>query len=282
MNRRPFESRRSRRRPAPRVAGWVEMLEPRILLAAPVIEPIADVSLPAGKTLFVPVQGSDADGDTLTYTVESSTPGVQVSVRTGHPFLRISVAGFGDMDFQLFDDLAPKTVETIRGLVKSNFYDNLTFHRIVPNFVIQGGDPLGNGTGGPGFQFDDEFHPDAIFSGDAQLAMANSGKDTNGSQFFVTIGPERHLDFNHTIFGQLVRGRDVLTAINAVATDAAGRSPRGHHRCRDRGQHDRHRAADSPPAGSGSATITVTARDPEGNTTSESFTAQFAPDLRGR
>ena len=77
--------------------------------------------------------------------------------------------------------------------------------------------------GGQEFQFDDEFHRDAIFTGDAQLAMANSGRDTNGSQFFVTIGSERHLDFNHTIFGQLVRGREVLTRINAVATDLNGR-----------------------------------------------------------
>ena len=113
-----------------------------------------------------------------------------------------------------------------RGLVEANFYDNLTFHRVVPDFVIQGGDPPGDGTGGPGFQFDDEFHPDAIFTGDAQLAMANSGKDTNGSQFFVTIGPQRHLDFNHTIFGQLVRGRDVLDGDQrrSPPTPPAGRS----------------------------------------------------------
>ncbi len=280
MNRLPLQSRRSRRRPAPRVAGWVEMLESRVLLAAPVVEPIADVSLPAGKSLFVPVQGSDADGDILSYTVSSTSTDVQLSVRTGHPYLRISVAGFGNMDFQLFDDLAPNTVAKIRGLVDANFYDNLTFHRVVPGFVIQGGDPLGNGTGGPGFQFDDEFHPDAIFTGDGQLAMANSGKDTNGSQFFVTIGPERHLDFNHTIFGQLVRGRDVLTAINQVPTGPAGRplTPVVITDAAIVANTTDTVLQVRAPAGSGRATIIVTARDPAGNTTSEPFSAQFAPD----
>jgi peptidyl-prolyl cis-trans isomerase A (cyclophilin A) len=127
------------------------------------------------------------------------------------------------MTFELFQDLTPQTVNTIEGLIKSGFYDGLTFHRVVPGFVIQGGDPAGNGTGGPGFAFDDEFNARAIFSGNGQLAMANAGKDTNGSQFFVSIGPQRALDFNHTIFGQLVRGFDVLSAIEHVPTDANNR-----------------------------------------------------------
>src|SRR5207237_3636763 len=101
----------------------------------------------------------------------------------------------------------------------------LTFHRIKPGFVIQGGDPSGNGTGGPGFSFDDEFNSTAIYSGNGQLAMANAGKDTNGSQFFVTIGAQRALDFNHTIFGQLVRGFDVLNAIDAVPTNPTTDKP---------------------------------------------------------
>src|SRR4051812_49567496 len=114
----------------------------------------------------MPITASDADGDPLTYTVTSGGGPVTATVRSGHPFLKMSVAGYGDMVFQLFDDLAPDTVAKIGGLVNQGFYTNLKFHRVVPNFVIQGGDPAGDGTGGPGFQFDDEFNPQAIFSGD--------------------------------------------------------------------------------------------------------------------
>jgi cyclophilin family peptidyl-prolyl cis-trans isomerase len=201
----------------------VEGLEDRCLLTGPAVDPITftPLNVPAGKTLFVPVTATDTDGNPLTYTATSSDPIITVTPRNNpHPYLDISVAGFGDMVFQLFDDLTPNTVATISGLVKSGFYDNLTFHRVVPNFVIQGGDPNGNGTGGPGFTFDDEFNASAIYSGNGQLGMANSGPDTNGSQFFVTIGSQRALDFNQEIFGQLVRGFNVLTAINQVPTDS--------------------------------------------------------------
>src|SRR5438132_7152770 len=204
----------------------VEGLEDRCLLAAPIVDPITftPLNIPAKKTLFVPVTATDTDGNPLTYTVTSSNPQVTATARNNpHPFLKFSVAGFGDLVFQLFDDLTPKTVGIIGGLVKNGFYDGLIFHRVVPNFVIQGGDPKGDGTGGPGFTFDDEINASAIFSGNGQLAMANSGKDTNGSQFFVTLGTQRFLDFNHTIFGQLVRGFDVLTRINQVPTDASSK-----------------------------------------------------------
>ena len=198
----------------------VEGLEDRCLLAAPVVDPInfTPLNVPAGKTLFVPVTATDTDGNPLTYTATSSNSQISVTARNNpHPYLDITVAGYSDvMVFQLFDDLTPNTVAIIGGLVKSGFYDNLTFHRVVPNFVIQGGDPNGNGTGGPGFTFDDEFNASAIYSGNGQLGLANSGPDTNGSQFFVTIGPQRALDFNQAIFGQLVRGFDILNEIDPV------------------------------------------------------------------
>lgn len=191
----------------------VEGLESKYLLA-PVLDAIADVSVPARKTLFVPVTASDSVGNGLTYTVTANGGPVTAAVRDGHNYLKLSVANYGDMVFQLFDDLAPQTVAKISQLVNSGFYNGLTFHRVVPGFVIQGGDLKGDGTGNPGFSFDDEFNPRAIFSGSGQLAMANSGKDTNGTQFFVTAAPQRGLDFNHTIWGQLVRGNSVLMAIN--------------------------------------------------------------------
>ena len=194
-------------------------LEERSLLAAPVIAPIAPAQIPSGKTLMVPISATDADGDPITYSVSSNStdPNAVVKVRSGHPFMKISVANYGDMVFQLFDDIAPNTVSTITSLVNQKFYDGLTFHRMIKDFMIQGGDPSGNGSGGPGFKFADEFSPEAIFSGYGQLAMANSGKDTNGSQFFITTTQTRFLDFNHTIWGQIVKGFDVLAALNVAS-----------------------------------------------------------------
>ena len=128
------------------------------------------------------------------------------------------------MTFMLFRDIAPHTVDVIQGFTMSGLYtSNTIFHRVVPGFVIQGGDPSTNGSGGPVFRYDDEFNPSAMFSGNGQLALANSGKDTDGSQFFVTSGPQRALDFGYTIFGQLLRGFNVLTNVIKTPTDANSR-----------------------------------------------------------
>jgi cyclophilin family peptidyl-prolyl cis-trans isomerase len=111
-----------------------------------------------------------------------------------------------------------------QGLTASGFYNsNTIFHRVVAGFVNQGGDPNTNGLGGLVFKYDDEFHPQAMFSGNGQLALANSGPDTDGSQFFVTVGPQRFLDFKYTLFGQLLRGFNVLTNINNTAVDTNSR-----------------------------------------------------------
>ena len=124
------------------------------------------------------------------------------------------------MTFQLFQDLTPNTVEQIMNLVNDGFYNNLTFHRVISDFMIQGGDPNGDGTGGPGYNFDDEFNAALQFTSSGLLAMANSGPDTNGSQFFVTAAPYRSGDFRYTIFGMLTSGNDILNEIDAVATDS--------------------------------------------------------------
>lgn len=197
-------------------------LEDRQLLAAPVLDAIPNVPVPATKTYMLPLTATDADGNPLTYMVTSDNGIVTASVRNNHPFLKMSVANFGDMTFQLFDDIAPTAVKNISDLASQGLYNGLTFHRVIQNFMIQGGDPLGTGTGSllGSTKFSDEFSPDAIFSGNGQLASANSGKDTNGSQFFITSGQQRFLDFNHNIFGQMVRGFDVQQAISAVPVDA--------------------------------------------------------------
>ena len=126
----------------------------------------------------------------------------------------------GPIEVELFDDDAPKTVENFRKLAQDGFYDGVIFHRVIPDFMIQGGDPTGTGTGGPGYSFEDEFNEHKVERG--ALAMANAGPDTNGSQFFVvTTGAAPWLDGKHTVFGRVTDGMDVVDTISAVDTDAS-------------------------------------------------------------
>jgi peptidyl-prolyl cis-trans isomerase A (cyclophilin A) len=134
----------------------------------------------------------------------------------------------GDIVIQLFDDKAPKTVANFVGLatgsrewldpktqekVKRPLYSGTIFHRVIPGFMIQGGDPVGNGTGGPGYRFEDEFNPDLRHTKGGILSMANAGPNTNGSQFFITLAPTLHLDNRHSVFGAVVKGEEVVIAI---------------------------------------------------------------------
>ena len=124
----------------------------------------------------------------------------------------------GAIEIELFEDDAPKTVENFRTLAQKGFYDGLSFHRIIKDFMIQGGCPLGTGTGDPGYKFDDEFNDHKIVRG--ALAMANAGPNTNGSQFFiVTTDAAPWLDGKHTVFGQITSGMDVVDALEGLPTD---------------------------------------------------------------
>src|SRR5882762_240538 len=128
----------------------------------------------------------------------------------------------GPIVFELFDEDAPKTVENFRKLAGEGFYDGLTFHRVIKDFMIQGGCPQGTGTGGPGYTFEDEINPHKVVRG--ALAMANAGPDTNGSQFFiVTAGACPWLDGKHTVFGQVTSGMDVIDTISDLPRDERGR-----------------------------------------------------------
>jgi cyclophilin family peptidyl-prolyl cis-trans isomerase len=128
----------------------------------------------------------------------------------------------GAITFELFDEDAPKTVENFRKLAADGFYDGLSFHRVIKDFMIQGGCPQGTGTGGPGYTFEDEINSHKIVRG--ALAMANAGPNTNGSQFFiVTADACPWLDGKHTVFGQLADGADVAESIQSVVTDGADR-----------------------------------------------------------
>jgi len=139
----------------------------------------------------------------------------------------------GTMVARLFDKEAPKTVQNFIGLaegkkqwrnprtktmVRRPYYNNLTFHRVIKGFMIQGGDPEGTGMGGPGYTFEDEFNPKLRHSKAGILSMANAGPNTNGGQFFITLGPTPHLDNRHSVFGELVEGLDVLQKIGSVPT----------------------------------------------------------------
>jgi cyclophilin family peptidyl-prolyl cis-trans isomerase len=131
----------------------------------------------------------------------------------------------GSITLELFDEDAPKTVENFRRLAAEGFYDGLAFHRVIKDFMIQGGCPQGTGTGGPGYTFPDEINPHKVVRG--ALAMANSGPDTNGSQFFiVTAGACPWLDGKHTVFGRVSDGMDVVDSLEGVPTDASDRPTR--------------------------------------------------------
>jgi cyclophilin family peptidyl-prolyl cis-trans isomerase len=138
----------------------------------------------------------------------------------------MSVAAMRTMEgvivFELFDEDAPKTVENFRKLATDGFYTGLTFHRIIKDFMVQGGCPQGTGTGGPGYTFEDEFNDHKVVRG--ALAMANSGPNTNGSQFFIVTADETPwLDGKHTVFGQVIEGDDVLDRLNETPTGGADR-----------------------------------------------------------
>jgi peptidyl-prolyl cis-trans isomerase B (cyclophilin B) len=119
----------------------------------------------------------------------------------------------GNIEVQLFEERVPKTVANFVTLTEKGFYDGLTFHRVIPDFMIQGGCPEGTGTGGPGYKFEDEFHPELRHDGPGVLSMANAGPNTNGSQFFITHVPCPWLDRKHAVFGKVLSGQDVVDSI---------------------------------------------------------------------
>jgi peptidyl-prolyl cis-trans isomerase B (cyclophilin B) len=119
----------------------------------------------------------------------------------------------GDIELELYAEYAPKTVNNFVFLAREGFYDGIIFHRVINDFMIQGGDPVGTGTGGPGYKFEDEFEGNPLRHESKVISMANAGPNTNGSQFFITHSPQPHLDGMHTVFGKVVEGRDIVDAI---------------------------------------------------------------------
>ncbi len=150
----------------------------------------------------------------------SPTPGPQsygsappLVIDTSKDYFATFVTERGEFRLRLFDDQAPRTVNNFVFLARNGFYNGVTFHRVIPGFMVQGGDPTGTGGGGPGYRFEDEFHPDLVHKVGV-ISMANAGPDTNGSQFFITFVPTPHLDGAHAVFGEVVEGMDVVNSIS--------------------------------------------------------------------
>jgi cyclophilin family peptidyl-prolyl cis-trans isomerase len=147
-----------------------------------------------------------------THTQKWSQP-PEIIIDTTHQYAITLHTDHGDIHLELFADKAPRTVNNFIFLARNGYYDGTIFHRVISNFMAQGGDPTGSGTGGPGYKFADEFHPNLRHDRPGILSMANAGPGTNGSQFFITHVPTPWLDDHHSVFGQVSEGMDVLLSI---------------------------------------------------------------------
>ena len=269
----------------------IEYLEPRWLLSAsPTLASLADITLAAGAPLHIALDAADADGDELSFSISISNENItggslSYEVPEGNRSMLIST-NYGDMIFELFEQRAPDTTARIIELAESDFYDGLIFHRVteystgIP-FVIQGGDPDGDGTGGSGVDFDDEFHPTLLHTSAGVLSMAKSNDDTNDSQFFITGSSARHLDFNHSVFGFQTEGEDVREAIEQVAVDANDKPLTDVVMESVEIFYDTENGTlmlSAPEGASGTADVTVTVDDGNGGTYSRTFTVTVAAD----
>ncbi len=257
---------------------------------SPTLAALGDVTVAAGAPLHIALDAADDDSDILNFHISISNANISggslsYQVPQGNQSMLIST-NYGDMVFELFEQRAPNTTARIIELAESDFYDNLIFHRVAEYsngqpFVIQGGDPDGDGTGGSGVDFDDEFHDDLLHTSAGILSMAKSNDDTNDSQFFITGGSTRHLDFNHSIFGLQVEGQDVRQTIEQVAvndkdkpiTDVVMQSVEIFY--------DNENGVlmlSAPEGASGTADVTVTVYDGNGGTDSQTFQVTVAAD----
>ena len=172
--------------------------------------------------LMMPVcflMGCASSGQQTATQIAEAPATVKQNSKEGSVNVKIETT-LGVIEAELYKNEAPKTVENFTALAKKGFYDGIIFHRVIPGFMIQTGDPTGTGTGGPGYQFADEFSPNLRHDKAGMLSMANSGPNTNGSQFFITEAPTPWLDNRHSIFGHVTKGMDVVNKIAAAQRDA--------------------------------------------------------------
>ncbi len=255
----------------------------------PTFEPIGTTTVQIGSPLHIPIDAYDPDGGPLTVTVSVDNPAlVQGTVLSGNRSIRVDMNGYGDMVFELFEQRAPVASGRVADLANDGFYDGIIFHRITSNFVIQAGDPTGTGTSGSSLgNFDDDFHPELQHNRSGVLSFAKSSDDTNNSQFFVTEVPTRFLDFNHSIFGQLVEGEDVREAISFASTPesrgvGASQRPDIDITINTIEVFDDTENAvvmlKAAGTATGSTNVTVTVTDQDGNTHSETFLVNVVQD----
>lgn len=297
---------RTRTRAIPERRLGCEELEPRtvpsvsLLAGSDPTQSIASFIDPNGKSIYIPLRATDSAGAAVSFSVANTSPQVSAVLVPASQSLRMSVSGkdstgaafAGDLVLRLFPLLAPNTISRIDQLVNQGFYNTsssqtMIFHRIIPGFVAQGGDPTGTGTGGSGQKINDEFTPISTFTSAGLLAMANSGPDTGDSQFFITDPSvpfsqyPQHLNFRHTIFGQLVSGFDIFSKLITTPTDSASKplTPVVLQKTQlFTDTQDGVLLVTTPKGVTGSDTITVTATGGGGATATQTFTIVASPD----
>ncbi|MFU7561922.1 Ig-like domain-containing protein [Roseiconus sp. JC912] len=249
----------------------------------PTFEEIGDQTVLIGSPFHIPVDAYDPNGGPLTVTVSVADSNLlDATVLSGNRSIRIDMETYGDMVFQLFEQRAPEATGRIIELAEADFYDDIIFHRVVNNFVIQGGDPTATGSGGSTLgDFDDDFHPELQHNRSGVLSFAKSSDDTNDSQFFVTEVPTRFLDFNHSVFGQLIEGEEVREAISNHAVNASDRPTTDIAiNTIDVFTDTENSLIMLKPVGNsvGSTNVTVTVTDGDGNSHSETFQVDVNTD----
>lgn len=248
----------------------------------PTFAELGSQTVRVGSPLHLPIDAYDPNGGPLTVTVSVDDPSLlEATVITGNRSLRVDVAGFGDMVFELFEQRAPRPAGRVADLAESGFYDGIIFHRVIDNFVLQTGDPTGTGTGGSELgNFDDQFHPDLQHNRSGVLSFAKTNDDTNNSQFFITEVATRHLDFNHSIFGQLVEGEAVREAISNMEVDDSDR-PTTDITIEEASVFDDTENSVimlKALGGTGQTDVTVTVTDEDGNTHTEVMQVEVTED----
>ncbi len=264
------------------IVGTLFLLVAPSSAATPTLAPLPEVSLLSGSPLHIALNGTDPDGQPLTFSASSNNEVVTTFITQSNRSLRFTVSGFGVMVYELFDQRVPRVTDRISQLAESGFYNGVIFHRVINNFVIQAGDPLGTGAGGSDLPaFDDQFHVDLQHNRTGLISMAKAGDDTNDSQFFVTEGETRHLDFNHSIFGLLVEGEEVRDAISNVAVGAGDKPVADVIIERAEVFVDTQNAVlmlKAPESTTGTSMVTVTVTNQNGEQAERTFRVDIVPD----